>query len=217
MDPGSGMLLEDFGQRVDLTRRIREVLANYPEGTTALRELIQNADDAGASRVRLCLDRRSHGAASLLAPALAQWQGPHCSRTTTPCSPTRTLPAYPALATAGRWPRHGRLVASGRFSRLVFRALSWFGVVTCSFKLPRWGNCFRTCAFCYLRVGFNSVYHLTDLPSFVSGKYVVVFDPQGAYLPNVSSANPGKRIDYVSSSAISMYTDQAVTISCIWL
>jgi sacsin len=73
MNPGGGMLLEDFGQRVDLTRRIREVLANYPEGTTALRELVQNA---GATRVRLCLDRRSHGTASLLAPALAQWQGP---------------------------------------------------------------------------------------------------------------------------------------------
>ncbi|KAK3017644.1 hypothetical protein RJ639_003236 [Escallonia herrerae] len=57
-------------------------------------------------------------------------------------------------------------------------------------------------------VGFNSVYHLTDLPSFVSGKYVVVFDPQGVYLPNVSAANPGKRIEYVSSSAISLYRDQ---------
>ena len=56
--------------------RIREVLANYQEGTTALRELIQNADDAGASRVRVCLDLRAHGAYSLLAPALAQWQGP---------------------------------------------------------------------------------------------------------------------------------------------
>jgi len=42
----------------------------------------------------------------------------------------------------------------------------------------------------------------------VSGKYVVLFDPQGAYLPNVSAANPGKRIDYVSSSAIMMYNDQ---------
>ncbi|XP_037481985.1 sacsin-like [Triticum dicoccoides] len=76
MDPGGTMLVEDFGRRVDLTRRIREVLANYPEGTTALRELMQNADNAGASRVRLCLDRRAHGACSLLAPALAQWQGP---------------------------------------------------------------------------------------------------------------------------------------------
>lgn len=64
----------------------------------------------------------------------------------------------------------------------------------------------NTTIFC--RVGFNSVYHLTDLPSFVSGKYVVLFDPQGAYLPNVSAANPGKRIDYVNSSAITMYHDQ---------
>lgn len=52
------------------------------------------------------------------------------------------------------------------------------------------------------------MYHLTDLPSFVSGKYVVLFDPQGSYLPNISSANPGKRIDFVSSLAISAYNDQ---------
>lgn len=60
----------------------------------------------------------------------------------------------------------------------------------------------------FCRVGFNSVYHLTDLPSFVSGKHVVLFDPQGIYLPNISTSNPGKRIDYVSSSAVSMYKDQ---------
>lgn len=70
------LLLEDFGQRVDLTRRIREVLVNYPEGTTVLKELIQNADDAGATKVCLCLDRRSHGVRSLLSEKLAQWQGP---------------------------------------------------------------------------------------------------------------------------------------------
>lgn len=70
------ILLEDFGQKVDLTRRIREVLLNYPEGTTVLKELIQNADDAGATTVRLCLDRRTHGVDSLLSGTLAQWQGP---------------------------------------------------------------------------------------------------------------------------------------------
>lgn len=73
MDQG---LLEDFGQRIDLTRRIREVLVNYPEGTTVLKELIQNADDAGATKVRFCLDRRSHGVSSLLSDKLGQWQGP---------------------------------------------------------------------------------------------------------------------------------------------
>lgn len=70
------IFLEDFGQKVDLTRRIREVLLNYPEGTTVLKELIQNADDAGATTVRFCLDRRRHGVDSLLSDNLAQWQGP---------------------------------------------------------------------------------------------------------------------------------------------
>jgi sacsin len=35
-----------------------------------------------------------------------------------------------------------------------------------------------------------------------------MFDPQGAYLPNVSAANPGKRIDYVTSTAVALYSDQ---------
>ena len=34
---------ENFGQKVDLTARLREILAAYPEGTTVLRELLQNA------------------------------------------------------------------------------------------------------------------------------------------------------------------------------
>lgn len=72
----SAILLEDFGQKVDLTRRIREVLLNYPEGTTVIKELVQNADDAGATKVCLCLDRRRHGSDSLLSGTLAQWQGP---------------------------------------------------------------------------------------------------------------------------------------------
>ena len=48
----SGSYAEDFGQQVDLTQRIREILVSYPEGTTILKELVQNADDAGASTVR---------------------------------------------------------------------------------------------------------------------------------------------------------------------
>lgn len=68
--------VEDFGQKVDLTQRIREVLANYPEGTTILKELIQNADDAGATKVCFCLDRRRHGVESLVYGPLGEWQGP---------------------------------------------------------------------------------------------------------------------------------------------
>jgi hypothetical protein len=32
---------QDFGQKIDLTARIREILLNYPEGTAILKELIQ--------------------------------------------------------------------------------------------------------------------------------------------------------------------------------
>lgn len=67
---------EDFGQKIDLTVRIREILRNYPEGTSILKELVQNADDAGAREVRLCLDLRQHGTTGLPSPALAQFQGP---------------------------------------------------------------------------------------------------------------------------------------------
>ncbi|KAL7180871.1 hypothetical protein ACSBR1_039850 [Camellia fascicularis] len=164
------ILLEDFGQKVDLTRRIREVLLNYPEGTTVLKELIQNADDAGATKVCLCLDRRVHGTDSLLSEKLTQWQGP-------------SLLAY----------------NNAEFTEDDFVSISRIGGST------KTGQAWKTGRF---GVGFNSVYHITDLPSFVSGKYVVMFDPQGVYLPNVTMSNPGKRIEYVTTSALSLYKDQ---------
>ncbi|KAE9615782.1 putative transcription factor C2H2 family [Lupinus albus] len=164
------IFLEDFGQTVDLTRRIREVLLNYPEGTTVLKELIQNADDAGATRVSLCLDRRSHGQDSLLSDSLSQWQGPALLAFNDACF---TEEDFVSISKIGGSSKQGQSWKTGRFG-----------------------------------VGFNSVYHLTDLPSFVSGKYVVLFDPQGVYLPRVSAANPGKRIDFTSSSALSYCMDQ---------
>ncbi|TKY69100.1 Sacsin protein [Spatholobus suberectus] len=164
------ILLEDFGQTVDLTRRIREVLLNYPEGTTVLKELIQNADDAGATTVSLCLDLRAHGGDSLLSESLAQWQGPALLAYN---DAVFTEDDFVSISKIGGSAKHGQASKTGRFG-----------------------------------VGFNSVYHLTDLPSFVSGKYVVLFDPQSVYLPRVSAANPGKRIDFTGSSVLSSYRDQ---------
>ena len=48
----------------------------YADGVGILHELIQNADDAGATKVALLLDEGSHGDASLLSPAMKAWQGP---------------------------------------------------------------------------------------------------------------------------------------------
>ena len=41
-------------------------------------------------------------------------------------------------------------------------------------------------------VGFNSVYHLTDVPTFLSdGKKLCVFDPHCFYVPDATEAEPG--------------------------
>ena len=47
-------------------------------------------------------------------------------------------------------------------------------------------------------VGFNAVYHLTDVPSFMSrgeeiGDVLCVFDPHCKYVPKTTDANPGRR------------------------
>ena len=44
--------------------------------TYLLQEIIQNADDAGASTVHFYLDNRTHGTHSLVEPQLAMFQGP---------------------------------------------------------------------------------------------------------------------------------------------
>ncbi|EFJ19830.1 hypothetical protein SELMODRAFT_152901 [Selaginella moellendorffii] len=162
--------MEDFGQKVDLTQRIREVLLNYPEGTTILKEMIQNADDAGASQVCFCVDRRRHAVDSLVSPPLAQWQGP-------------ALLAYNNAA----------------FTEEDFQSISRIG------DSKKRGQAWKTGRF---GIGFNSVYHLSDLPSFVSGSHVVFFDPQCQFLPSISSLNPGKRIDFVTSTALENFPDQ---------
>lgn len=64
-----------FGQRVDLCARLRECLANYPEDGL-LKEMVQNADDAGASTFEVLLDKRNHPKKSLLLDGLAPFQGP---------------------------------------------------------------------------------------------------------------------------------------------
>mmetsp|Transcript_2618 Transcript_2618/g.3038 ORF Transcript_2618/g.3038 Transcript_2618/m.3038 type:complete len:616 (+) Transcript_2618:373-2220(+) len=45
---------EDFGQKVYLTACIRKILRNCPDGVSILKELVQNADDAGARTLKFC-------------------------------------------------------------------------------------------------------------------------------------------------------------------
>jgi hypothetical protein len=50
-----------FGQTEPLTRRLKNILADYTDGLSVLKELIQNADDAEASEIKFLYDERSNG------------------------------------------------------------------------------------------------------------------------------------------------------------
>ena len=164
---------EDFGQKVDLTANIRGILRNYPEGTAIIKELVQNADDAGAKRVSICLDRRMHGTQALADPGLAAFQGP-------------ALLAY----------------NDSIFTENDFRSIQRIGdslkkASEDQTKIGRFG------------IGFNAVYHWTDLPSFVSANKLVILDPQARHLPDVNPSNPGRMVDWIANPGVVMeYRDQ---------
>ena len=117
--PTSDEMWQDFGQRVDLCARLREVLLSYAEGSTVLKELIQvscctewrasdtgpwvlsyrsvqNADDAGAKVIKLCLDFREHGTGAHTGNCVGSLYDETCgvdSSTLGPCmeNPTRDI------------------------------------------------------------------------------------------------------------------------------
>lgn len=120
-----------------------------------LKELVQNADDAGAKSISFCLDCRQNEAQSCAGPELGQFQGP-------------------ALIVHN----------DATFSDEDFRSIQRIGdslkkTSESKAKIGRFG------------IGFNAVYHWTDLPSFVSAKFLVMLDPQARFLPNVNPSNPG--------------------------
>jgi sacsin len=65
-----------FGQREELTIRIQNILRDYPLDVTLLKELLQNSDDAKASKMYVILDKRFHNTTSILSVKWGDLQGP---------------------------------------------------------------------------------------------------------------------------------------------
>ena len=59
-------------------------------------------------------------------------------------------------------------------------------------------------------LGFNSVYHLTDVPCFLSGNFIVYFDPHSKYLGRAlrSKKDCGKRINLEKNKSLIAFNDQ---------
>ena len=70
--------IEAFGQYEKITTRLKRLLDQYTDGFAVLKELVQNADDAGATEVRFLYDERANNAAMthLLDEGMKECQGP---------------------------------------------------------------------------------------------------------------------------------------------
>ena len=148
------------GQTEPLTLRLKRLLDEYRDGLAIVKELIQNADDAGASTVKLLYDKRLNNDKRelLVDEGMSHWQGP-------------------AL-----WVYNDKT-----FSESDFENITKLNAGTKELDTKKIGK---------FGLGFNSVYHLTDVPSFLSGNDLVVFDPHTCYLGEALESKdvPGIRI-----------------------
>ena len=68
--------LEDYGQEEIFTDRLRKNLDGYKDGLAIFKEAIQNADDACATEIKICFDRRTIPSDRLLDKNMKGAQGP---------------------------------------------------------------------------------------------------------------------------------------------
>ena len=147
------------GQSEPLTTRLNRILREYKD-TSVLQELLQNADDAGATEVALYYDTRQHDNGSLLFPGMANSYGP-------------ALLFY----------------NNAEFTEEDFGNITKIAGETKMNKPLQIGK---------FGIGFCSVYHITDVPSFVSGENFIVFDPTLQCMKKEikSEFNPGIKINF---------------------
>ena len=167
-------IFEDWGQTEPLTLRLNRLLKDYEDGLPIFKELIQNADDAGATEISFLYDERSndHLKSCLIDQSMKQWQGP-------------------AL-----WVYNDAIFKKDDFENI--RRLNAGTKKSDTTKIGKFG------------LGFNAVYHLTDVPCFLSGNYIVYFDPHSTYLGRAlrSKSECGKRIDLRKNKALIPFNDQ---------
>ena len=78
LNPDELFIGEEFGQEEKLTIRLNRLLEEYTDGLAVLKELVQNADDAGATEVKFLYDERTNEDATtcLIDEGMRGCQGP---------------------------------------------------------------------------------------------------------------------------------------------
>ena len=150
-----------FGQTEPLTTRLKRLLNDYTDGLALFKEMIQNADDAGATEVFFMYDERSNADAKkfLIDENMRECQG-------------EALWVY----------------NNATFTDTDFKNITKLGGATKECELDKIGK---------FGLGFNAVYNLTDVPSFISDESIVLFDPHMSHLGRgiKDRTKPGIRLD----------------------
>ena len=158
----SGDTFEDTGQYEPLTTRLRNILHEYKDGLTIVKELIQNADDAEATEVNICYDARTHSkeTSKLFFPGMSASHGPALVIHNNQVFQDDDFENITKLAGATKQKKH--------------------------LKIGKFG------------IGFCSVYHITDVPSFISRDRLYIFDPTLKHLGKEvrNPALPGKKLTF---------------------
>ena len=128
-------------------------MLQYPDGNTIIKELIQNADDAKATEVKIIYDKRTFKGSNLLSEKISNFMGPSLLCYNNSIFEKEDFESMKSLANSAK---QANLTKTGKFG-----------------------------------IGFQSVYHLTDLPSFVTGESLVMLDPHSIYLDQ-KNAETGK-------------------------
>ncbi|XP_026232042.1 sacsin [Anabas testudineus] len=153
--------IEQCGQSEPITTRIKNILKEYDEESDIFKELIQNAEDAGAEICKFLVDFRVHKDApdSLIDPDMALCQGP--------CLWAFNNEKF----TCEDWTNIVRVGSASKENKVE--------------KIGKFG------------LGFNTVYHVTDVPSILSGNSLLILDPNVTHLKKhiKHKTNPGIKLD----------------------
>ncbi|XP_061648416.1 sacsin isoform X1 [Phyllopteryx taeniolatus] len=153
--------IEQCGQSEPITMRIRNILREYDDESDVFKELIQNAEDAGADACKFLVDFRIHRNTPeiLIDPGMALCQGP--------CL----------------WAFNNEKFTSDDWDNIVR-----VGSASKEHKVGKIGK---------FGLGFNTVYHITDVPSVLSGNGLLILDPNVTHLKKIirNKSNPGIKLD----------------------
>nr|CAG8482990.1 4272_t:CDS:2 [Entrophospora candida] len=168
-----------FKPREPYTNRIKRILEDYPDGSQILREILQNSDDAKSTEQIFILDHNDYPSTQLFEPLLSNCKTKNLK-----------LERYqgPALLS-----RNNTIFDERDFSSLLKLADSE--------KRDQFDK------IGVMGVGFNSIYHITDSPSFITNRNYVILDPHEYYFEG------GRSFDFVEDDLQNSYKDQFLPFS----